>query len=287
MAGDNDSPQPPRRPLLARLSALVFGEPTTAEDVLELLRDAQSRNLIDRDGLDMIEGVMQVAELRVRDIMVPRAQMDVIDRNLRPEEYLPRVIESGHSRFPLVDGDKDRVIGILLAKDLLRYFLLDRKKRAHFELNDLVRPAVVIPESKRLNVLLREFRATRHHMAIVADEYGGVAGLVTIEDVLEQIVGEIRDETDFDSEDRMLFERGHGEYIVKALMPIDDFNEHLGTRLAHAQVETVGGLVAARFGHVPRRGEAIEIDNIQFEVLRADSRRVHLLRARLAGTTTE
>jgi magnesium and cobalt transporter len=194
------------------------------------------------------------------------------------------VIDSGHSRFPVIDADKDKVVGILLAKDLLRYFQLEKKKRAQFNLNDMLRPAVFVPESKRLNVLLREFRASRNHMAIVVDEYGGVAGLVTIEDVLEQIVGEIRDEHDFDADDAMIVERGGGEYVVKALTPLEDLNARLGAALAHAEINTFGGLVMARFGRVPRRGERIELDGLRVEVLRADSRRVHLLKvSTLAG----
>jgi magnesium and cobalt transporter len=244
---------------------------------VQLLRDAAGRDLIDRDSLDMIEGVLQVSEMKVRDIMVPRSQMDVVDRNSSPQDYLPMVIESGHSRFPMVDADKDKVIGILLAKDLLRYLFLDKKKRAQFNVHDMLRPAVFVPESKRLNVLLREFRTSRNHMAIVVDEYGGVAGLVTIEDVLEQIVGEISDEYDID-DDVMIMPRDDGEYVVKALVTLADFNSRLNAHLSHEEIETVGGLVMNRLGHVPRRGEKVDIDNLRFEILRADSRRVYLLK---------
>jgi magnesium and cobalt transporter len=265
------------RSLLDRLSLALLGAPASREDLVQLLRDAAGRDLIDRDSLDMIEGVLQVSEMKVRDIMVPRSQMDVVDRNSRPEDYLPMVIESGHSRFPMVDADKDKVIGILLAKDLLRYLFLDRKKRAQFNVHDMLRPAVFVPESKRLNVLLREFRTSRNHMAIVVNEYGSVAGLVTIEDVLEQIVGEISDEYDID-DDVMIMPRDGGEYVVKALVTLADFNSRLNTHLSHAEIETIGGLVMNRLGHVPRRGEKVEIDNMRFEVLRADSRRVYLLK---------
>jgi magnesium and cobalt transporter len=265
------------RSLLDRLSMALLGAPASREDLVQLLRDAAGRDLIDRDSLDMIEGVLQVSEMKVRDIMVPRSQMDVVDRNSRPEEYLPMVIESGHSRFPMVDADKDKVIGVLLAKDLLRYLFLDKKKRAQFNIHDMLRPAVFVPESKRLNVLLREFRTSRNHMAIVVDEYGGVAGLVTIEDVLEQIVGEISDEYDID-DDVMIMPRDGGEYVVKALVTLADFNARLNAQLSHEGIETIGGLVMNRLGHVPRRGEKIEIDNLRFEVLRADSRRVYLLK---------
>lgn len=266
------------RSFLERLGAALLGEPATRSQLIEVLRDAQDRNLLDRDALDMIEGVLQVSDMQVREIMVPRAQMDVVDLSLGPEQFLPVVTESGHSRFPVIDGDRDKVIGILLAKDLLPYLQLDKKKRARFNLRDILRPAVFVPESKRLNVLLREFKASRHHMAMVVDEYGGVAGLVTIEDVLEQIVGEIRDEHDIDAEDVMIIERAEGEYVVKALTPLDDFNARLGTAFTQGEVDTIGGFVMARLGRVPRRGEKLDINDWRFEILRADSRRVHLLK---------
>jgi magnesium and cobalt transporter len=277
-----DEPAVAPRSLLDRLSQALLGEPGTRDDLIEVLRAAAGRGVLDRDSLDMIEGVLQVSEMKVRDIMVPRAQMDVVDKNSPPESYLPMVMESGHSRFPMVDGDKDKIVGILLAKDLLRYLFLDKKKRAHFNIHDMLRPAVFVPESKRLNVLLREFRTSRNHMAIVVDEYGGVAGLVTIEDVLEQIVGEISDEYDID-DDVMIMPRENGEYVVKALVSIADFNERLNAHLAHDDIETIGGLVMNRLGHVPRRGEKIELEGLRFEVLRADSRRVYLLKVSPVG----
>ena len=271
------------RSFIERLGLALLGEPGTRAQLVEVLRDAQSRDLLDRDALDMIEGVLQVSEMQVRDIMVPRAQMDVVDFSRAPDEFLPVIVESGHSRFPVIDADKDRVIGILLAKDLLPYLQLDKKKRARYNLRDTLRPAVFVPESKRLNVLLREFKASRNHMAIVVDEYGGVAGLVTIEDVIEQIVGEIRDEYDIDADDVLIAERAPGEYVVKALTPLEDFNARLNTGFTHAEIETIGGFVMARLGRVPRRGEKVELDGLRFEVLRADSRRVHLLKvSRLA-----
>jgi magnesium and cobalt transporter len=273
-ADNGDAP----RSLIERLGLALMGEPGTRAQLVEVLRDAQSRNLLDRDALDMIEGVLQVSEMQVRDIMVPRAQMDVVDFSRPPEEFLPVIVDSGHSRFPVVDADKDRVIGILLAKDLLPYLQLDKKKRARYNLRDTLRPAVFVPEAKRLNVLLREFKASRNHMAIVVDEYGGVAGLVTIEDVIEQIVGEIRDEYDIDADDVLIAERAPGEYVVKALTPLEDFNARFETRLMHAEIDTIGGFVMARLGRVPRRGEKIEFEGLRFEVLRADSRRVHLLK---------
>ncbi len=275
------------RSLLDRLSQALLGAPATRAELVDILRDAQSRDLLDRDSLDMLEGVFQVSEMKVRDIMVPRGRMDVVDRNQSPDTYLAAVIESGHSRFPVVDGDKDKVVGILLAKDLLRYFQLDKKKRARFNLHDWLRPAVFVPESKRLNVLLKEFKANRNHMAIVVDEYGGAAGLVTIEDVLEQIVGDIADEYDID-EETLIVPRESGEYVVKALTPLADFNARLDTALEHGEIDTVGGLVMAKLGHVPRRGEHIELDGLRFEILRADSRRVHLLKVTsIAGTARE
>jgi magnesium and cobalt transporter len=273
----SDEPAVAPRSLLDRLSHALLGEPGTRQDLIEVLRDAADRDLLDRDSLDMIEGVLQVSEMKVRDIMVPRSQMDVVDASSTPESYLPMVIESGHSRFPMVDGDKDKVIGILLAKDLLRYLFLDKKKRAHFNVHDMLRPAVFVPESKRLNVLLREFRTSRNHMAIVVNEYGGVAGLLSIEDVIEQIVGEISDEYDID-DDVMIMPRDGGEYVAKALVTLADFNARLNAHLAHEEIETIGGLVMARLGHVPRRGEKIDIDGLRFEILRADSRRVYLLK---------
>jgi magnesium and cobalt transporter len=273
------------RGLLERLTQAIVGGPTTHGDLIALLRDAQERGVVERDALDMIEGALATADMKVRDIMVPRAQMDVVDKNEPPERYLPHVIATGHSRFPVVDGDKDKVVGILLAKDLLRYFQLDKKSRAQFDLHDMLRPAVFVPESKRLNVLLREFKASRNHMAIVVDEYGGVAGLVTIEDVLEQIVGEIKDELDVDIEEGGIAERAPGEFVVKALTPLEEFNERFKTAFTHGEIETVGGFVAARFGHVPGRGETIALEGFRFEVLRADSRRIHLLKVTPAAET--
>lgn len=272
---DADGPAPSRS-FLDRLGHALLGEPNDKRDLVDILRDAHRRGIVDRDALDMIEGVFEVSEMQVRDIMVPRAQMDVVDKNMTPEEYLPLVIETAHSRFPMIDGDKDKVIGILLAKDLLRHFYKDAN--TPFNIYDLLRPAVFVPESKRLNVLLREFRASRNHMAIVVDEYGGVAGLVTIEDVLEQIVGEIEDEYDFDADDVLIMQRGEREYVAKALTPIEDFNTYFNAHFSDEEVDTVGGLVMMALGRLPKRGDKIDIDGLRFEVLRADSRRVHLLK---------
>jgi magnesium and cobalt transporter len=257
---------------LERLGALLMREPEDRDQLVELLHSAYERNLLDADALAMIEGVLQVSESQVRDVMIPRAQMDVVDINDPPEKFLPFVISTAHSRFPVTDKDRDDVIGILLAKDMLRYYAGEE-----VNVRAMLRPAVFIPESKRLNVLLKEFRSNRNHIAIVVDEYGGVAGLVTIEDVLEQIVGEIEDEFDFDeAEDNIIRDR-HGRYRVKALAEIDDFNETLGTHFSDEYFDTVGGLVVSEFGRLPKRGETVILEGLRFQVLRADSRRLHSL----------
>ena len=259
--------------LLERLSALIMREPEDRDQLIELLRSAYERDLLDADALAMIEGVMQVSEMQARDIMVPRSQMDVIDINESPDQFIPMVIQTSHSRFPVIGENKDDVIGILLAKDLLRYYAGEEE----FNVREMLRPVVFIPESKPLNVLLKEFRRNRNHMAIVVDEYGGVAGLVTIEDVLEQIVGDIEDEYDFeDVENNIVPEKG-GQYRVKALTEIPDFNAAFGTDYSDEEFDTIGGLLLKRFGRMPKRGEQISFDNLTFRVLRADSRRLHLL----------
>jgi magnesium and cobalt transporter len=259
--------------LLERLSTLLLREPEDREQLITLLRSAHDHNLLDADGLAMIEGVMQVAEMQARDIMVPRAQMDVIDVNEPPDRFIPLVIETAHSRFPVIGEGKDDVIGILLAKDLLRYYAGEEE----FNVREMLRPAVFIPESKPLNVLLKEFRKNRNHIAIVVDEYGGVAGLITIEDVLEQIVGDIEDEYDFDEAEDNIVQEKRGVYRVKALTEIADFNTAFGTAFSDEEFDTVGGLVLKRFGRVPKRGEQLLIDQWNFRILRADSRRVYLL----------
>jgi len=262
----------PKPTLLERIGAILMREPEDREQLVELLRSSYERNLMDADALSMIEGVLQVSELQARDIMVPRAQMELIELQQTPEQLLPKIIESGHSRFPVVGESKDDIVGIFLAKDLLRYFAGNE-----FDLHDMLRPAVFIPESKRLNVLLRDFRRNRNHMAVVVDEYGGVAGLITIEDVLEQIVGEIEDEHDFDeSEANILLDR-NGLYRVKAQTEIADFNQTFGTEFSDEQSDTIGGLLLSRFGRLPKRSEEIVIDHLRFRVLRADSRRLYSL----------
>src|SRR5688572_24663606 len=245
-----------RSRLLDRIGAILMREPGDREQLVSLLHSSFQRNLLDADALSMIEGVLQVSELQARDIMVPRSQMDVIDIKESPDRFIPLVIETGHSRFPVIGENKDDVIGILLAKDLLRYYAGEEE----FNVRDMLRPAVFIPESKRLNILLKDFRANRNHMAIVVDEYGGVAGLVTIEDVLEQIVGDIEDEYDFDeTEDDIIIEKS-GAHRVKASTVLSKFNQAFGTNFSSEDYDTVGGLALASFGRLPKRGEQLAIE---------------------------
>ncbi len=258
--------------LLERLSSLLLREPEDREQLIELLHSAFERRLLDAEALSMIEGVLQVSETQVRDVMIPRSQLDMIDVAESPEKFIPFVIETAHSRFPVFEDNRDNVIGILLAKDLLRFYAEEQ-----FNVREMLRPAVFVPEAKRLNVLLKEFRANRNHIAIVVDEYGGVSGLVTIEDVIEQIVGDIEDEYDFDeTEDNILVDRS-GRYRVKAVTEIPDFNNKFGSSFSDEDHDTVGGLVVGRFGRLPKRGESITIDGYAFQVLRADSRKIHSL----------
>ncbi|MDE2118770.1 MAG: CBS domain-containing protein [Betaproteobacteria bacterium] len=258
--------------LLERLSTMLLREPEDREQLIELLHSAFERNLLDADALSMMEGVILVSEQQVREIMIPRAQMDVIDISEPPEKFIPFVIETAHSRFPVIDGNKDNIIGILLAKDLLRYYAGEE-----FNVRDMLRPAVFVPESKRLNVLLRDFRGNRNHIALVVDEYGGVCGMVTIEDVLEQIVGDIEDEYDFDEDEDNLIPDGKGNWRVKATTKIADFNEALGTSFSDEEYDTVGGMVLKAAGQLPKRGDRIVSGGLTFTVLRADSRRLHSL----------
>ena len=266
----NSTPKPS---VLDRLAALIMREPESREQLLELLRSAHERSLLDADALAMIEGALQVADMQARDIMIPRAQMDVIDIAESPAQFIPMVMHTAHSRFPVIGENKDNVIGILLAKDLLRYYAGEEE----FNVRDMLRPAVFIPESKPLNVLLQEFRASRNHIAIVVDEYGGVAGLVTIEDVLEQIVGDIEDEHDIDEVDEKIVEERGGQFRVKAQTELVDFNEFFKTAFDEVKFDTVGGLVLHHFGRIPKRGEQVVVEQLAFKVLRADSRRMHLL----------
>ncbi|OGS90238.1 MAG: magnesium/cobalt efflux protein [Gallionellales bacterium GWA2_60_18] len=277
-----DSPESNKPTLLERLSALLLREPEDREQLVRLLHSAYEHNLLDADALSMMEGVLQVSERQVREIMIPRAQMDVIDISEPPDQFIPFVIETAHSRFPVIDGDKDNIIGILLAKDLLRYYAGEE-----FDVRDMLRPAVFVPESKRLNVLLRDFRSNRNHIALVADEYGGVSGMVTIEDVLEQIVGDIEDEYDFDEDEDNLIPDSKGKWRVKADTEIADFNEALGTEFSDEEYDTVGGLVLKAAGQLPKRGDRFHIGGIDFTVLRADSRRLYSLLAERKKTAED
>jgi len=251
---------------------MLLREPEDREQLVALLHSAFERNLLDADALSMMEGVMQVSERQVREIMIPRAQMDVIDISEPPEKFIPFVIETAHSRFPVIDGDKDNIIGVLLAKDLLRYYAGEE-----FNVRDMLRPAVFVPEAKRLNVLLRDFRSNRNHIAMVADEYGGISGMVTIEDVLEQIVGDIEDEYDFDDDGDNIIADSSGQYRVKADTEIADFNAVLGTEFSDEEYDTVGGLVLKVAGQLPKRGDRMQLGELMFTVLRADSRRLYSL----------
>lgn len=257
-----------------RLIGRLLRRTDDKEDLIEQLREAQEHSVIDADAMSMMEGVMQVADLRVRDLMIPRSQMDVIDINDPLEEILELVVKTAHSRFPVIESKRDNVIGVLLAKDLLR--CLARKED---DLRGMLRPAVFVPESKRLNVMLRDFRVNRNHIAIVVDEYGGVSGMITIEDVLEQIVGDIEDEHDIEEDDDNIvaMPRQLGKFRIRALTPIEQFNEAFEASIQDGNVDTIGGYVTDAFGRVPHRGEAIELDGFRFEVQRADARQVHVL----------
>jgi magnesium and cobalt transporter len=268
---------------LRRIVESLAGEPRDLDQLAEVLADARDRGLIDADVLGMLEGVLQVSEIQVRDVMVPSSQMVVVHRDDPPEKILPAVVESGHSRFPVIGEDRGEVVGLLLAKDLLHYC---GERAADFDMREVLRSAVFVPESKRLNVLLRELRASRTHMAIVVDEYGDAAGLVTIEDVLEQIVGEIEDEYDFD-EGAFILRRSETDYTLKAHTTVEEFNEYFGSGLDEEEFDTVGGLVIGALGHLPKRGEVVQIANFRFEVVRADSRRIRLLSVKVLPPLTE
>jgi magnesium and cobalt transporter len=270
-----DAAKSPRtKSWLARLTDLISREPKDKEQLMEVLRDAESRELLSAEMLSMIESVLQVSEMQVREVMVPQPKMIAIAHDSTLEEILPIIIESNHSRFPVLDSEGHDVIGILIAKDLLPFGFQENNKP--FNLSDIVRPAIFIPKSKRLDVLLKEFRVNHNHMAIVIDEYGHVGGLITIEDVLEQIVGDIEDEYDID-EDDFIKKHTDGSYTVKAATPIDDFNEYFNTEFSDEEFDTIGGLVLQGFGHLPVRGETLKIENYRFKILHSDNRRIHLL----------
>ena len=260
-----------------KLTDLFSSEPRTIDDVMELLRLAQSNNIIDQDALKIFDGAVQVSDMQVREIMIPRSQMIAVKVDDPVEDIIPQLIEAGHSRFPVIGESIDDLKGILLAKDLLPFVILDGENKV--DIQELLRPASIVPESKRLNVLLREFREQRNHMVIVIDEYGDVAGLVTIEDILEEIVGEIEDEYDTE-EETFIRKIGDNDYIVKALTPIEDFNEELNCDISDDEFDTIGGIVTSHFGRVPQRNEEASVDDWIFRVLRADKRQVHLFRLR-------
>ncbi len=277
---DSTSPSTESRSWLKRLGAAFSGEPTTRGDVLEFLRDAEAEGLLDADTVRMMEGAIAVSELTVGDVMIPRAQMTMIQIDQPMRDVIATAVESGHSRFPVHGEDKDQILGILLAKDLLKTVVAE----SPISLHDLLRPAFLIPESKRLDLLLREFRLSRNHMAIVIDEYGGVAGVVTIEDVLEQIVGDIDDEHDEAEEgNAQIAAQPDGQYVVDALTPIDDFNERFGADFNDDEYDTVGGLVTAAIGHLPEAGEELTMGRFVFRVANADARRVHAFHVGVLG----
>ena len=277
MNEDRFSSEQDERSWLDKITHLFSSEPRTRADLEDVLSIAADNEVIDQDARSIIEGAMQVSDMQARDIMIPRSQMVVIKAEQTLEEILPQIIRAAHSRYPVIGDSNDDVLGILLAKDLLP-LILDREY-ADLQIADLLRQTLVVPESKRLNVLLREFRENRNHMAIVIDEYGGVAGLVTIEDVLEEIVGEIEDETDIE-EDQFIRKISDQDYFVKALTPIEDFNSYFNADFSDEEFDTVGGLVLQAFGHMPARNEVTTLEHFEFKVINADQRKIHSLRMR-------
>lgn len=271
-----DDNKPTNKSWIERLGQMIGGEPQDREDLLDIFREAEENHLLDKYALSMLEGVLQVSEQRARDVMVPRKKMIVLNKDALLEDVFPIVIEYGHSRFPVITEDKSEVVGILMAKDLLAHAL----NKKDITVESIMRPATVVPESKRLNVLLKEFRAKRNHMAIVIDEYGAVAGVVTIEDVLEQIVGEIEDEHDY-ADEEYIIERNVDEYTVQALTPIELFNEYFSVEFDRDEFDTIGGFMVGRLEHMPKKGEKVIEDKFRFEVLQADGRRIHLLKVKI------
>lgn len=267
----------PRKSIFTWLESLKLfaGDPQNRSEIKHILREAEGRQIVDSDALSIMEGAIQVADMQVREIMIPRNQMVCVKAGQSAKDFLPQVIESAHSRFPVLGDNDDEVLGIMLAKDLLPLVLSENS--SNFRLKDIMRPVTYVPESKRVNVLLKEFRATRNHMALVIDEYGGLAGLVTIEDVLEQIVGDIEDEHDFDEEDSFIKQVDDHTYMVKALTPIEDFNEAFGSKFENIEFDTIGGAVVDKFGRLPECDESITMDKFSFKVVNANNRQIHLL----------
>lgn len=274
----------PEKSWLTKLLDGFSSEPKSREELLAIIKEAANNALLDQEALSIIEGALDVADQQVREIMVPRSQMVVVKIDQPPSEFLPKVIESGHSRFPVIGEAIDDIKGILLAKDLLPLIMNGVED---FNLASIIRSANVIPESKRLNILLREFRENRYHMAIVIDEYGGVSGLVTIEDILEEIVGDIEDETDEDEDDSFIRAMSENEHVVKALTPIEDFNDYFNAGFSDEEFDTIGGIVTKAFGHLPLRNEVAVVEGFEFRVLYSDNRQIHLLRVTKAPTTVE
>ncbi len=277
MSSETSGPDAGDKSWLDRIGQLFSGEPRTRGDLEDVLTVAAENEVIDEDARSIMEGAMQVSDMQARDIMIPRAQMVLIKADASLEEILPQITRSAHSRYPVIGDSPDDILGILLAKDLLPLLMSDDP--ASFQLENVLRPTVVVPESKRLNVLLREFRENRNHMAIVIDEYGGVAGLITIEDVLEEIVGEIEDETDVET-DRFIRKISDRDFFVKALTPIDEFNEYFDTEFSDEEFDTIGGLVIQALGHMPSRNEVAVVGEYEFQVINADQRKIHSLRMR-------
>ena len=271
---DERAPESEERSWLDRLTHFISGEPQNKTDLEGVLSLAEEHDIIDEDARKIMEGALSVSDMQVRDIMIPRAQMVVIDSDQPLQEALPKILQSGHSRYPVIGEGIDDVIGILLAKDLLPLIQADSDVPS---ISSLMRPVTAVPESKRLNVLLREFRQNRNHMAIVIDEYGGIAGLITIEDVLEEIVGEIEDETDVD-EGQLIRPINDNSFLIEALTPIEDFNEYFGTAFSDEEFDTIGGLVINAFGQLPTRNQTIRLDQFEFKVIHADERRLTRLR---------
>lgn len=277
MSDDRSGNDSGEKSWIDRIAVLFSSEPRNRKDLHDVLAVAVENEIIDRDARSIMEGAMEVSDMQARDIMIPRTQMEVIKAECSLEEILPQIINTAHSRYPVVGESLDDICGILLVKDLLPQIL--NKEQSEFRIRELLRPTVVVPESKRLNVLLREFRENRNHMAIVIDEYGGVAGLVTIEDVLEEIVGDIEDETDTE-DDQFIRKIGDDDYFIKALTPIEDFNEYFGSKFSDDDFDTIGGLVIQALGHMPARNETATIDKFEFLVINADQRKIHSLRMR-------
>lgn len=273
------------RSWLERLSTMLAREPQTQEQLMEILRDAEDRNILSSEMLGMIERILQVSEMQVREVMVPKAKMVTVDKDNELDELIPILIESGHSRFPVYDPAEGTIIGVLLAKDILKATF--KKDPAEFNIASIIRPPIFTSQSKRLDILLREFRINRNHIAIVLDEYGHVAGLVTIEDVLEQIVGEIDDEYDFEEDDVYIKKHADDSYIVKAQTPIDEFNEYFHANFSDEDFDTIGGIILQHFGHLPKRGENIKLQHFRFKVLHSDNRRIYLLEVKIAKKKKE